>query len=703
MSSIDNRLSLRTLWFFCIGVILGSWITLAQEVSEPTHDPCENTTETQGASNVSPADPPENEPPSTEPDAPCPTPSIPTTTEPKDAPDSPESPDMPGSGPAAKGIENAAMGVAIEVPDAPPPDIPAPNSIVWAHNFEEDIRWFKNTTLGIVLAETSLGIRAVDGISGRLIWQIPICAEPDSVLEVLQTNIVILLEATEVHGPRDAKGNPITFSMAFDSFSGDTLWRNTLTFEGQPMMALPVYAHQGMLLKTIKPPSIGKTVGKSLVKSLTGFGGGAKPEGYAYFLDLMTGQLKWTRDLEDPGKIKHHIYKDRLLELNPERMFALDLNTGQEIWKIKTEDKFAGWEDNVLILAEDEDLKAYNLDATDKKGLKKEYIWKGKTPRKLDDIRDLAIFSGKIFVAADEGFGCMNLERGEEIWSHVLTEKGDPMGLVPSPDGRFAVGTLGRWFGGRLRIVTIDTASGQEIARFPEGYDEKGRPAFMDVSEAFAIRWIDSQNFMIETPSEDRAFRVTENGLETIWRLDSPPPPEFPQDVELAEAVKKKQQRTGAWLALGGLALALAGGDLGSDLGTALMLVGDIALHAGMIALATAEDAGEQIATHFAAIQGEAAFERFRQRQQRINPYIKLELMQAEDGKHHAVRQVDLRTGEIIEQFTFDSPGTLKADAAFSLVFQCPNERRNSLQAIALTGYNRQLVEAFALPPLQGS
>ncbi|MBP9823873.1 MAG: PQQ-binding-like beta-propeller repeat protein [Thermoanaerobaculia bacterium] len=620
--------------------------------------------------------------------------------------------------PSAAGAESV-LGTPIDIPPATleatevelpvvPPAIEAGQQ-VWEQDFGEEVRWFHSTSLGVVVVGLSSRVVGMEGGSGERIWELPIVAELDSLLEVVQTSIIVFLGVQNPGAP-PAKGEEkkVGLTMAIDQFTGEVIWRNAGAIIEDPLLVLPIYDKHSLFLKTIDPISVSKTIGKSigasLLKSFVPFGGYAadelsKPSGGAYLLDLLTGETRWRREINDPQNIKYYLHEGRIIEQEVEDVHALDLFSGADLWEYSVEDKHIGIEEHVLVLAEDDDLKAFDLRAATKKDLKKNPLWKGKTPGKLDDVNNLAVSDNKVYLAADDGFGCLDLVSGQPLWAHKIDERGMPGYIIGSPAGTRAIGTLYQWGNPAfVRMVVIDTSTGLEIARYPQERTDKGKPTFASVDRNHRVRWLDEDRVLIESDDEDVAYSLTGSGLERVWSRAKPRPPVYPEDLELAAELKKKQRKIAIAMAIGGLVLAVGAGEVGSKIAQDILLVGgSVAIVAGLALLADSARTPEAIASGLPQNYGKRALDRYQARQRLIDPFVRVDIVQTGDGKGHAIQRVDLRTGELLDEMRLPSQGRIEADVAFSLVYQRPSEKRTSLRAHAVAGFSSQTLADFAV------
>ena len=450
----------------------------------------------------------------------------------------------------------ASAVMAADEPPKPGAAAPAadaqPKPVAWELKFENDIAWYKQTSIGILIASTGTKLHGVDGLSGRILWERPIAADRNAVVEVFKTHILVVLQGKEPNGPEIA--------LALDQFSGEILWRGAKPITDPPTLAVPFYDQHLFLVATQKAldaEKMAKDTGKRALAMFTGFGGKpAKPTGNTFCIDLLSGSRSWERKIYDPENIEYRLHSTALLEQNPDDLKGVELKSGSERWKQSVESKAIEVAGNILYLG-GKKVEAFRLD-TEAKKLQR--IWAVSTPNAVDEVHKLIFSDGALYLSGEDGVARLESSEGKVVWARKLTKGltsfvGLTQGtLALSPDKTMIL------VNSDLRTTVLRAADGAILGDI--GISAKADESSKD-SNAPMCGWYDSKRIFVRGYGTQAMYEIQSGSVREMWKHA------VPKEVEYPEVKDAKAMQTGLGIltSLAGAAAISVAGDVTSDLG----------------------------------------------------------------------------------------------------------------------------------------
>jgi len=584
-------------------------------------------------------------------------------------------------------------------------------SVAWEMNFDQEIQWYYKTLLGVLVVSTGNSLFGVDGLTGKMLWTLPVHVEQQSVQEVARTHVLLLLNVfppeafgdkkakKEAEKAEDSNGEDPTvgdYSMAIDQLTGTELWKNANAIDLDPILVYPMYEQEKVFIATVNR-DFSTNMGRAIAGKLTlGIVKGDKAKGKTYMIDLVDGTYLWERKVLDPEGLKFWPTDDDVLELRPKNVLDIDADTGEKRWKLDTKDKSVEVVPGTLVIAEGK-IKAFDLAYTKKSDLKKSMLWVSKPTKEVGKINFVRSQNDRMYFAGNKGFACLDATSGDVLWDEGKDGKGRPMEIWPSPDGVHALGIVERRFGipgfkvqdaSSVRLIVMNATSGTIVGEYPSDDSDANYAQIGGAVEA--ANWLDDTHIHMKTSTRDFALAVNDGSLDVLWERERPAPIKFPEDIEAEKALKKKQRKTILIVA----AAALVGGALlGEDFGEVLLIAGTAAVAAAiLLSRQTGEIRGMSDPND---PKSRIAYERFKKRRERLDQRKVIEIVETEEG--YSLQELDLITGKVTACGGIPTRGKAQVDSMFRLVFQRDFDQRTSIRAYVVEGYSASLVEEFAM------
>ncbi len=195
-------------------------------------------------------------------------------------------------------------------------------------------------------------------------------------------------------------------------------------------------------------------------------------DSYVYAVDAETGAEIWRTKLEGPIMGSCPLVRGNVIYIGSYGydFYALDRETGKIIWRFRTNGEIMStptvWNDKIYFCSGDG--YAYCLDSEGK------MVWKFKTGDKV--ASSPAVKNGKvIFGCFDENYYCLDAETGKEIWRFKTGAEVWHCNPLEIRDGRVYISSFDNF------IYCLEIETGKEIWRFRTGkYGNSSAPVYYD-------------------------------------------------------------------------------------------------------------------------------------------------------------------------------------------------------------------------------